>query len=109
MNTIDPTKFATREELESELVRLAKASVDELWGKAERNRRLASLHTEFGFGSTEELIAALHGAEPKKRKRTTVTDALRAEVKEMRSQGRNGPFIAKKLGINISTVYRILS
>lgn len=118
MSTIDPTKFYTKEALEAELVKKAQSEAAALWTASEKSRRLANLHQELGFRTTRELIAALQQLggpvatskkKEGKRTRTTLTDAIRAKVKELAATGKKAPTIAKEVGISAPAVYKILA
>ncbi len=119
MSNIDVIKYATKEALEAELVKNAQAQADALWQASEKSRRLANLHQELGFRTTRDLIAALQqlgGAttavagkkKEGKRTRTTITDAIRNQVKELAASGKKAPSIAKQVGVSTPTVYKIL-
>jgi len=110
---------------------LAKAAADQArqtahaqWQAAESRRKLATLHKDLGFDSVKELIDALReflpagarkssadapaGKKDGKRTRTTITDDIRAKVKELAAAGKKAPTIAGELGISAPTVYNIL-
>lgn len=118
MSTVDPTKFYSKEALEAELLKKAREDAEKLWQTSEKSRRLANLHQELGYRSTADLIAALRqiggAAEPKAKKegrrtRTTITDGIRAKVKELAAQGKKAPTIAKEVGLSAPTVYKLLA
>lgn len=88
----------------------------------ERPTALASLPAQYGFDSArafaKAVIAAsqaprkrspkLKGARPKRSgKRARITDAMRAEVKEMAIAGKSGSEIAAKVGISLPSVQNI--
>ncbi len=89
--------------------------------EAKQRKRLASLHAEFGFASTEELIAALRsaGRSPRTRVAASGGDAMRASKRarvtpEMRQQieaalqaGEKGAAVARKFGISYPTLHKI--
>lgn len=130
MSSLDVTKFNSPEEYANALVAAAadqarKTALAE-WAAAESRRKLATLHKEVGFDSVKELIDALREflpagarkssgeAAPKKEKaagkrtRTTITDDIRAKVKELAAAGKKAPSIAKEIGISSPSVYNIL-
>jgi DNA invertase Pin-like site-specific DNA recombinase len=95
--------------------------------KAERDALLRSLHTETGFASREELIAALQslsagakrGRKPGKaasaapagrrgrKKRATITPELRNDIIAAVKSGGTGSAVAKKFGVSLPTVQNI--
>ena len=86
-------------------------------------RELASLHTKYGFESLKEFISALRassgsarggrgkrgkgGAKAKRRKRSVITEEIRAGVKKLVEAGKTGSQIAKSLGISLPSVQNI--
>lgn len=121
MSTIDPTKFQSKEAFESELLNRARGEAEQLWAASEKSRRLAGLHQELGFRTARDLIAALQqiagirteGApvaakKEGRRTRVTLTDALRAQVKQLHAEGKKAPTIAKIVGLSTPTVYKII-
>ena len=93
---------------------------------AQMTAELASLPAKYGFADLDGLIAALKaaagvgrkvrkakaasgaGAAPgPRRKRATITDAMRAEVKSMVEAGKTGAEIAAALGISLPSVQNI--
>lgn len=95
---------------------------------AERNKELLALPAQFGFDSMDSFFAALRTATGKKlgrpagkapgsasgqgkkirrRRRATITDETRAEVKKMVGNGKSGSEIAKTLGISLPSVQNI--
>jgi hypothetical protein len=94
--------------LKAEIAELEKAVA------AEQKQKLANLHTEAGFESTEALIAALKGLKaPRKvtasgrKSRAKITDALKAEVGKAVEAGQKGMEIARKFGISIPSIQNI--
>lgn len=104
----------------------ARAKVQELETAiaSERNQELAGLPAKFGFDSPAAFIAAFstavgerRGRKPgvdqaaakagKRRKRATITDATRAELKKLVEAGKAGSEIAKTLGISLPSVQNI--
>ncbi len=86
----------------------------------EQQKKLAGLHKEAGFDSTEELIAALKGLVKPARKskgkaagktgrasRTRITPAIKAGVGQAVEAGRRGAEIAKQFGISIPSIQNI--
>jgi hypothetical protein len=87
------------------------------------HRELASLHAKYGFNSLGEFTRALRAAagmgppskgraakpsgSPKRRKRSVITDATRAEVKRLVESGKTGSQIAKTLRISLPSVQNI--
>jgi hypothetical protein len=93
---------------------------------AQMTAELASLPAKYGFADLDGLIAALKaaagvgrkvrkakaasgaGAAPApRRKRATITDAMRAEVKSMVEAGKTGTEIVAALGISLPSVQNI--
>lgn len=91
---------------------------------SERNQQLAALPAKFGFESPEAFIVAFRAASGKrrgrkpgvakaagkpgaKRKRATITDSTRAEVKKLVESGKSGAEIAKAVGISLPSVQNI--
>lgn len=93
---------------------------------AQMTAELASLPAKYGFADLDGLIAALKaaagvgrkvrkakaapgaGAAPApRRKRATITDAMRAEVKSMVEAGKTGAEIVAALGISLPSVQNI--
>lgn len=108
----------------------AKAKVEELEKKlsAERNAVLRRLHTEVGFASREDLIAALRGldgagrrpgrpkaAAPasggrkrgKRKARAKITPELRDQIIAAVKAGSTGNQVAQKFGVSLPTVQNI--
>jgi len=108
----------------------AKSKLAALEKKAakERAQKLENLHSELGYESREELIAALgsvvgskktkakRGPKPKKAaakkvakraKRAVITDELKAKVVEAVKAGSKGAEIAAKFGISIPSLQNI--
>ncbi len=88
------------------------------------SKELASLPTKYGFSSLEEFVGALHAASGKKakgragkalkgaptakrRKRSVITDEIRANVKKLVEGGKTGAQIAKALKVSLPTVQNI--
>lgn len=93
---------------------------------SELKRELATLPSKFGFSSVHEFIGAVRRAAGRKRgrksrssskpaktararirKRATITDAMRAEVKKLSEAGKTGGEIAKAVGISLPSVHNI--
>ena len=95
---------------------------------AERNQELLALPAQYGFGSTASFIAAVRAATGKKRgrpagkapssevkvaqgnrrrRRATITDDTRAQVKKLVREGKTGSEIAKTLRISLPSVQNI--
>ncbi len=92
---------------------------------AERNQELAALPAQYGFESVATFIAAVRaaggkrrGRKPgsksanpaprgKRRKRATITDATRAEVKKLVEAGKTASEIAKAVEISEPSVANI--
>lgn len=93
---------------------------------AERDAELSTLPAQFGFADTTSFISAVkaatgkmpkrRGRKPKaavasagktRRKRTTITDAMRVEVKKLVSDGKSGTEIANAVGISLPSVQNI--
>lgn len=91
--------------------------------QAQQKGLLLALPGQVGLGSVAELITALQslgkkakgpkatktGSKGKKGKRTraVITDATRAEVKKLVTDGKSGSEIAAKLGISLPSVHNI--
>jgi hypothetical protein len=91
----------------------------------ELNKELASLPARYGFQSVDDFVSAVsaaaggkgrRGRKPgavaggpgkKRRKRAVITDAMRAQVKKMVSDGKTGAEIAKAVGISLPSVQNI--
>lgn len=93
---------------------------------AELNSELAVLPEKFGFDSLATFVAAVRAASGKRRgrragkvapatkpksgkrrKRATITDAMRAEVKKLTEAGKTGNEIAKAVGISLPSVHNV--
>lgn len=102
----------------------AKARVTELEASiaAELRSELASLPARYGFDDAKSFLTAVQAASgkrrgrkpgavkaaaPKRRKRAKITDATRADVKKLTSEGESGPEIAKALGISEQSVFNV--
>lgn len=98
----------------------AKAKVAELEQKLVKE--LASLPFAYGFNSLNSFVAAVEAAAGKgrigrprkvkakavkRRKRATITDAVRIKVKHLVKAGKTGSHIAKALGISMPSVQNI--
>lgn len=85
-------------------------------------RELASLPSAYGFNSLNSFVAAVAAAAGKskvgrpskakaktvkRRKRATITDAVRIKVKNLVKAGKTGSHIAKALGISLPSVQNI--
>lgn len=82
-------------------------------------KELASLPSEYGFGSLEEFIAAVRTASPgakrgpkgqrlsTRRKRSKITKETRARVKALVKAGKTGSAIAAALKISLPSVQNI--
>lgn len=81
-------------------------------------RELAGLPAAYGFKSPRELLKAIvaasrggkggrKAAAGKRRKRSVITDATRAEVKKLAQAGKTGAEIAKEVGISLPSVQNI--
>jgi hypothetical protein len=83
-------------------------------------KELASLPSAYGFTSLNSFVAAIAAAvgkgragrptkakAVKRRKRATITDAVRANVKKLVKAGKPGSHIAKALGISLPSVQNI--
>ncbi len=92
--------------------------------KAESKQRakLLKLPQKYGFKSIEAVISALQALSKrkrgrpaksakagvaKKRTRTAITDAIRADVKKLAQEGKTGAEIAKAVGISLPSVQNI--
>ena len=91
----------------------------------ERQRALAALPHQYGFGSAEDfidaVIAATGGARRrgrpargesaggggKRRRRAKITNETRAQVKKLVEAGKTGAEIAKAVGISLPSVQNI--
>lgn len=96
-------------QMESKLAELKKQQAQQL------ATRLKTLHTELGFSSKAELIAALGGkgggasvATGGKRTRARITDEIRAKiVADLKAGTMTGAEVAKKYGISLPSVANI--
>ncbi len=91
----------------------------------ERDGMLRRLHTEVGFATREELIAALRGlkgggarrgrkpgrpagtGKGGRKKRVTITPQMRESIVAAAKAGETGAAIAKKFGISLPSVQNI--
>lgn len=101
----------------------AKAKVAELERAiaAELRNELAALPNRYGFASTEAFLKAVRsagskwrGRQPvaakgpvKRRKRASITDEIRAQVKKLAEEGKTGNEIARATGISLPSVQNI--
>lgn len=107
----------------------AKAKVAELEKSVaeELQSELRALPSRYGFANVTDFVAAVRGASGKRRgrkvgaqrtvgakapggkrrKRATITDETRAEVKKLVEAGKTGNEIAKTLGISLPSVQNI--
>ncbi len=100
----------------------AKSKVAELQKALDKERikKLANLHTEFGYDSVAAFIKALKdasGVKPKtakvsrgsekKAKRAKITPEIKQGVKDMVNEGKTGEEIASALGISTPSVQNI--
>lgn len=94
---------------------------------AELNQELAALPAQYGFDNADAFVAAVRaasgqrrGRKPakakapsakpaggKRRKRATITDETRAEVKKLVEAGKTGNEIARVVGISLPSVQNI--
>lgn len=106
-----------------------KTAALEMHVAAERNKELAALPAQYGFDNVDAFIAALNAATGKKRgrparvtrgtkntssstkgrrrRRATITDEMREEVKKSVATGKSGAEIAKALRISLPSVQNI--
>lgn len=117
-----PNKLKELEAARAKLASLEKSI------QAELNKELAALPAKYGFKSAAEFAAAVTkaaggrpagkpakakaAAQPaakgkKRRKRATITDATRSEVKKLVEAGKSGGEIAKAVGISLPSVQNI--
>jgi hypothetical protein len=90
--------------------------------QAELKSELAALPAKYGFDSVAAFVAAVRAASDrrrgrpakgaptpvgKRRRRATVTDETRAEVKKLVEAGKTGAEIAKAVGVSLPTVQNI--
>ena len=90
--------------------------------QAELKTELAALPAKYGFESVAAFVAGVRrasgrrrGRPPKaapasigkRRRRATVTDAMRAEVKKLVEAGKTGAEIATAVGVSLPTVQNI--
>lgn len=72
---------------------------------------LAGLPARFGFADATSFLSAVAsavgGTQRARRKRTKITDAMRADVKRLVHEGRSGSQIARELGISLPSVQSI--
>jgi DNA-binding NarL/FixJ family response regulator len=93
---------------------------------AELSRELAGLPAQFGFDDVDAFVAAVRTAASRKsrrgrgptkipptptgqkrRKRVVITEAMRAEVKQLLAAGKSGAKIAQQIGISLPSVQKI--
>ena len=89
--------------------------------QAELKSELAALPAKYGFENVAAFVAAVRTASGRRRgrpakatqartgrrRRATVTDATRAEVKKLVEAGKTGAEIAKAVGVSLPTVQNI--
>ena len=90
--------------------------------QAELKSELAALPAKYGFENVAAFVAAVRAASGrrrgrpakatqaptgKRRRRATVTDATRADVKKLVEAGKTGAEIAKAVGVSLPTVQNI--
>lgn len=103
----------------------AKLAALEAAVSTELKQELAGLPAKYGFENVEDFVSALRAAsgkrrgrkagtgksaapaEGKRRKRATITDATRTEVKKLVEAGKTGNEIAKTVGISLPSVQNI--
>lgn len=111
------TKLQELSQYKAKIAELEKAVL------AERQAQLQRLHSDLGFATRDELIKALRGAgTPKakravkkaapaekkpRRKRTTVTPELRANIEAAVRTGATSAAIAKQFDVSVPTVQNI--
>lgn len=113
------TKLKELTDARAKLASLEQAIASELTAE------LLALPSRYGFANSEDFIAAVRAAggprrgrgpgrktietkpPTKRRKRTVVTDEIRAEVKKLTKAEKTGAEIAKSLGISLPTVQNI--
>ena len=88
------------------------------------SKELAALPEKYGFDSVDAFVTAVEAASggkrgrpagakaakagaKKRRKRSVITDAMRAEVKKLVEAGKTGGEIAKAVGISLPSVQNI--
>ena len=77
------------------------------YGFADLNGLIAALKTAAGVGRKAKAAPVAGAAPGSRRKRATITDATRAEVKTMVEAGKTGAEIAAALGISPPSVQNI--
>lgn len=95
----------------------ARAKVASLEAKVAQDRlgELSALPARFGFETVRAFISAVRAATKGdvhtkaggRRKRARITDAVRAEVKELAEAGKTGAEIANIVGISLPSVQNI--
>lgn len=80
------------------------------------NKELAALPSRYGFRDVKSFARAVKGASVRTsngetahrpRKRATITDAMRSEVKRLVEEGKTGAAIASLVGISLPSVQNI--
>lgn len=107
---MNPTDLKKIEEYQREIARLQS-------GLQKMNRRLVGLPRRFGFKTMEDFIGALKNAQssvggragggPKRRKRSVITEEIKAKVKALLGQEKTGAEVAKAVGISLPSVQNI--
>lgn len=110
---ITPLNFTTEADFVAACVVAATNQAKQVWAESESSRRLVNLHTELGFSSSAELIAALKKLDAsvpaaKRRKRTVVTPELRDKARALNASGKKQKAIALELGISAPTVAKLI-
>lgn len=111
------TKLQELSQYKAKIAELEKAVL------SERQAQLQRLHTELGFETREELIKALRSAgtapvkraakkaapaeKKARRKRTTITPELRANIEAAVRSGATSAAIAKQFDVSVPTVQNI--
>lgn len=103
----------------------AKLAALEAAAASDLNKELVSLPTRYGFSDAKAFLAAFKAANggsnktrgkktkvagpagSKRRKRATITDEMRAEVKKLTEGGKTGAEIAKTVGISLPSVQNV--
>ena len=78
------------------------------------NRELAALPARYGFEDARSFAKAVKvaaspgtGGSHRPRRRATITDAIRLEVKRLATEGQTGAVIASSVGISLPSVQNI--
>lgn len=113
-----PDKIKKLEALRAEVVALEQSIA------SEQRKELAGLPARYGFSTVPAFLAAFRaatgrrpgrkpatsakpGAKPARRKRSVITDEMRAQVKKMVGEGKPGVQIASTLDISLPSVHNI--